>query len=114
MIGSAYIPRDERILIDLKPHAVSIVLRSLGSLTLVALAVVASIYAGQRLGWAHADWAMLAAISLAALRIAWEFAAWLGRRYAITDRRLIAIHGVFSRHAIDIPLESIRHVSLSR
>jgi dephospho-CoA kinase len=57
---------------------------------------------------------LIAAIACLGLRLAWMTAAWLSRRYTLTDRRLTVRAGVVRRVMAEVPLRNVQHVTMTR
>lgn len=106
-----YIPAGEPIIVSIKPGVLSIVVRPLPSLAVVGVLGLASHLIGSLVG--PPGWGLRgvqAAAALVALRILYEALVWGSRRYALTDKRVLGVRGVFQRHAAEIALERVQHV----
>jgi membrane protein YdbS with pleckstrin-like domain len=66
----------------------------------------------------YQQWIRIALVALALVAVlvyvVWPLLSWLASTYAVTDRRLITRHGVFTRTGHDIPLTRINDVSSER
>ena len=104
-------PTPETILVRVRPHA--------RRLTLPVLILFATATA---LGWFGGhfaeEWQNIGALALAAALVFFgtllPFIAWLGHRYTITSRRIIARRGLLVRHRQDVYLARVTDVRLRR
>ncbi|MDO9397477.1 MAG: PH domain-containing protein, partial [Herbiconiux sp.] len=104
-------PVPETILARTRPHA-----RRLTLPVLVLFATAAAYgYFGGRLPEEWQNWATLAAASaLTFFGVLLPFFAWLGHRYTVTTRRIIARTGILVRHRQDVYLARVSDVRLRR
>jgi dephospho-CoA kinase len=105
----------ETTLLVLRPHPGFIVLRPLGMLAgAVALAAIAvwlsQVFSAPTAGRA----AVVAGAAFIGLVFVWHAAVWRMHRYVLTTRRLIRTSGVLRRLTVEIPLERVQHIALSR
>jgi hypothetical protein len=105
----------EEILLVVKPSAWQVVLGSLPTLLLTALAA-AGVFAGPRLGLRVAEsvrsLVLLGCAALAALRLAAMSIRWVGRLYILTNRRVIRMGGAVSTCLADCPLSHISDIAV--
>jgi uncharacterized membrane protein YdbT with pleckstrin-like domain len=105
---------DEDLVLVLRPH----VKRLVGPVfVLLVVTPLASFLAGLIPDGSVQAW-LRGAVALAALLIVlrwtvWPFLVWWNTVYAVTSRRLVMRHGVFSRSGHDMPLIRLNDVSFS-
>ncbi|MFG0326117.1 MAG: dephospho-CoA kinase [Phycisphaerales bacterium JB037] len=102
-------------IIDIKPDPASIVVRSLSTLGLAAIVVVAVQVIGGR--WAIApydDYLTWLAVAVLLVRFGWEVLVYLSRRYTLSREAVTSATGVFTRHVNDIAVDRVQHVVLRR
>lgn len=101
----------EKIVLDLRPHWVALVVPAL--FTLLILAVVTAVYNLTESSWGEN------AIVIAGL-VAWlilgllPFLNWLFTSFVLTSDRLITRKGVVAKHSREIPLERINDVTFTQ
>ncbi|MCC6579937.1 MAG: PH domain-containing protein [Phycisphaeraceae bacterium] len=100
----------EIIVLMLKPSAWYILLRSLYSLSLIALLTFGFWYlAGYSfLNVSRRDIILLGSC-LAGARLFWQFLEWLSRVYVLTDQRVIRVKGVLQVQVFECALKQIQH-----
>lgn len=106
----------EQAILRIRPHAMFIILRSAGIITLV-IAVAAVMFWLTDLFRAPvgiAKGAAMAAAGILALLLIWNTLAWSMRSYSLTTRRLIRDAGVLRRSRLEIPLDRIQHIQMYR
>ncbi|MBL8763040.1 MAG: PH domain-containing protein [Phycisphaerae bacterium] len=112
---SDLVPSSETILLTLRPHPVSIVLRPLGLLLNLGLVAAISLWLDARgLLGGYGGRAAAAAAVCGGLTLGWHAVDWSCRLYVLTDRRVMRLAGVFRQVAYDAPLRSIQHVIVFR
>lgn len=98
----------ESVVISTRTHPKALLVPLFWLVVVLAVAVVATSYADNRVA-SIVVWVLaLAAIIWLVLR---PFVVWLTASYTITDRRLITRSGVFTRRGHDIPLSRISDVA---
>lgn len=105
----------ERIELSVRPAPVSIVLRAKWPLCICLLTAVAGVVVvvmdiAPRHGLAAVELSVLLALAILIV----EAIQRLATRYTLTDRRMVAEWGVFTRHASELGLSSIRHLAERR
>jgi hypothetical protein len=105
--------QDEIIVLLIRPSLWYVLLSSLGSLGLIALATFALAYMS-RLPWAGWNDVQVFALGagLAALRLGWQIMDWMSRVYVLTDRRIITRGGVLHVAVYQAPLRNIQHTAV--
>lgn len=101
----------EPVVFSCRPHPITILLRSLTSITLLlvyALLLIGPVRRNSGPDVAH--WLLWTAIIVTALRILIEIARWLARRYTITRSEVTATDGILRRWHAHLPLDRIQHV----
>lgn len=102
----------ERVLVDVRPHVGSVLLRALPLILAVLLVRVASTVLGQ-VGLVDVpmelDWVLMCVV---AARLVWEEVTRRCRRYILTDRRVVRRAGVLRRSEIELPLAKLQSVEL--
>ncbi len=106
---------DEIILLSIKPSVLYIALSSAGWLMAIAIVALLMAYAA-RLTWITVPWSDLQAglvgATGAVLRLGWQTLAWWNTAYILTDRRVLAVHGVVRRVVLQSPLRNIQHIAV--
>jgi uncharacterized membrane protein YdbT with pleckstrin-like domain len=110
MLPDQLLQPGEIIILLLKPSPWFIVLESLRTLTLVALAVAGALLLQQG-GYIYIGRSdiVLCGVFLAGVRLFWQFLEWLSRVYVLTDRRVIRVKGVLRVHVFEAALKQIQH-----
>lgn len=100
----------ETIILLLKPSPWFILLESAGMLVVLFLVMGGSLLAGRifPIFVAPRD-AVLIAVVLTTVRLAWQFLEWLSRVYVLTDMRMIRIKGVLRISVFETPLKNVQH-----
>ncbi|HEY8454059.1 MAG TPA: PH domain-containing protein [Actinopolymorphaceae bacterium] len=114
-ISTKLLGEDERLVMSMRTHWKIVLGPILLLLVAVAavVAVVAFVPATGYLQWVRIG--LIAVVVIGALVYAvWPVLTWLASTYAITDRRIITRHGVFTRTGRDIPLTRVNDVSSER
>lgn len=108
---------DEVIILLLRPSLWFVFLSSLGGLLFIALVTFALAYMAKfmhqlpGIGWSDAQ-AFALGLSLAALRLGWQFLEWMSRVYVLTDRRVVSRTGVLRVVVFQTQLKNIQHTSV--
>lgn len=114
------LPRDmladeEIILMWLKPSLWYIVLASLGSLIVIAFVTVLLAYLAALtlpiVSWTEQE-AFVFGIVIVVIRLGWQALDWWNQTYVLTDRRVIAVAGVFRRVCYQAPLGHLQHIAV--
>ncbi|MCG8509845.1 MAG: PH domain-containing protein [Rhodospirillales bacterium] len=113
MLPAELLHGDEVIILLLKPSPWFIVLEPLKTLAILALLTVAAVYGATMvdLGILPRNVA-LTGISIALLRVFWQFLEWLSRVYVLTDQRVIVVGGVLRVRVFQTLLQNIQHTDL--
>jgi uncharacterized membrane protein YdbT with pleckstrin-like domain len=82
-------------------------------LSLVFLIIAVATHAGEPLG-TLLQWAILILLFGGAAQIAWVFYRWYQDDYAVTNRRVLKVEGVFNKTAADSSLEKINDAILTQ
>lgn len=105
----------EAVILDLKPHPLYILIASGPHLLAVgALCAVLLWLTSKGLGLVPARALLSLALLLALARLLWQALDWAGRRYVLTDRRVVRDAGVIRRHHFEAALGAVQHVSVHR
>ena len=117
----------ERLILDCRPGAMSLLLRPAWSVVMIVIAAIACVWILDRLaGRAVGDptlvrstrtwssYVAMAAIALVAIRLVWVFVDWRFRRFMLTDARIMRAWGVFSRGQSELPLRNAQDVVIHR
>lgn len=126
--AGAIIPRDERVLLDVRPGVMSVPLAPFWSVVILIGAASAGAWGLERMADAigrgdrelaaqlRSLGAMLgvAGIGFVALRMLWQTIDWRCRRYIVTEKRVIRVFGVLRRFVADVPLRNVTHLTLHR
>lgn len=117
----------ERVILDSRPGAMSLVLRPAWSVAMIVVAAMVCVWILDRLAsravgdptlvrdtrtWS--SYVAMAALGLVALRLVWVFIDWRCRRFLLTDRRIMRAWGVFSRGQAELPLRNAQDVVIHR
>lgn len=106
---------EEIIIMWLKPSPLFILLASLGSLVLIAAITLGLAYVSAmslpKAAWSDRD-AFLFGATIAVVRLAWQALEWWNQTYVLTDRRIIAAHGILRRSYFHAPLAQIQHIAV--
>jgi len=105
----------ERVLLERRPDAADVPLSALG-FAVIAVVIAAGFWwlAGlPNLTIGRAGVLLVVAVVLGG-RLAWGEVQRRCRRFALTDRRVLARFGVFSRHLSVLPLHRVQHVIVAR
>lgn len=115
----SFVPAGERVRLSIKPSPLFVVLSPLrGLVATVGLSLGA--FALLRGGWLTSAWGLNPAIALwVGAGVAWlllmvALLDWLGRRYVLTEKRLLRVRGILSQHVADVPLDRVQSLELSR
>ncbi|MDX2017647.1 MAG: dephospho-CoA kinase [Planctomycetota bacterium] len=115
----SFVPAGERVRLSIKPSPLFIVLAPLRSLV-ATLGLSLGAFALLRSGWLTKSWGLDPALALwIGAGIAWllligSMLDWLGRRYVLTDRRVLRLRGILRQHVADVPLDRVQSLELSR
>jgi dephospho-CoA kinase len=115
----SFVPAGERVRLSIKPSPLFIVLAPMRSLV-ATLGLALGAFALLRGGWLTRAWGLDPSLALwIGAGIAWlllmiSLLDWLGRRYVLTDRRVLRLRGILRQHVADIPLERVQSLELSR
>jgi membrane protein YdbS with pleckstrin-like domain len=111
LVGTDVAQPPERILVRMRPHA-----RRLTLPVLVLFATCAALgYFGGQFPEQWQNWTALGVAAALVLFVTLlPFLAWLGHRYTITSRRIIARRGLLVRHRQDVYLARVTDVRLRR
>ncbi|MCB9840568.1 MAG: dephospho-CoA kinase [Phycisphaeraceae bacterium] len=105
----------ERVLLALRPHPVTILLRSWFAVAILILYLAVLAPMVRRASGATVSFSLLwAAILVAVVRVGVEVVRWYGRRYILTDRRVISNDGVFQRWRAEVPLARVQSIAQHR
>lgn len=117
----------ERVILECRPGAMSLVLRPAWSVAMIALATLVCVWildglAARALGdptlvrdtRAWSGYVAIVGLSLIAIRLVWVFMDWRSRRFTLTDRRIARAWGVFSRGRAELPLRNVQDVVMHR
>jgi uncharacterized membrane protein YdbT with pleckstrin-like domain len=98
---------DERIIVDLHPHYVTVLLPSVACFVSLSLFIYA-------LASDAPDVLTYGVQGLVVVSLAWALVRWVIRRtthFVISSDRVIYRHGVFTRGGVEIPLEKVNNVN---
>ena len=115
--GAALLPRrlllpDERVLLACKPSLWFVLLHR-PMLLLLSMAVwLVPVGVDPGLHGAFTGWLILAGVLLTLLRLSLNALDWLGRIYALTDRRVLRVRGLFHVRVFESPLQRIQNTNL--
>lgn len=110
-----YVPRDERILIVIRPSRLFVVLRPLGALLALAIVGIAGLWVSRRFGWvAWGRWIGAMALVSAMAILAWRSIDRLARVYVLTESRVLRVVGVLRQRVVDARVGAIQHVLVHR
>jgi membrane protein YdbS with pleckstrin-like domain len=103
----------EVIILLLRPSLWYVLLASLASLGIIALATFALAYVS-RMPWAGWNDVQVFALGagLVALRLGWQMMEWMSRVYVLTDRRVLTRGGVLRVAVFQAPLKNIQHTAV--
>lgn len=117
----------ERVIIDCRPGAMSLVLRPAWSIVMIGVATLVSAWildglttraiGDPKLVRDTRTWSgyvAIAGLALIALRLVWTLVDWRCRRFVLTDRRIARQWGVFARGRAELPLRSVQDVVMHR
>lgn len=106
---------EEIILMWLKPSLWYILLASVGSLLVIAFTTVLLAYLATLtlpfVSWTERE-AFAFGIFVAIIRLTWQALDWWNQTYVLTDRRVIAVAGVFRRVCYQAPLGHLQHIAV--
>lgn len=117
----------ERVILDCRPGAMSLVLRPAWSVVMIVVAAMVCVWILDRLAsrtvgdptlvrdtrtWS--SYVAMVALGLVAIRLVWVFIDWRCRRFMLTDRRIVRAWGVFSRAQTELPLRNVQDVVIHR
>lgn len=106
---------EEIILMWLKPSLWYILLASIGSLLVIAFLTVLLAYLATLtlplVAWTEREAFAFGAL-VAIVRLAWQALDWWNQIYVLTDRRVIAVNGVFRRVCYQAPLGHLQHIAV--
>lgn len=106
---------EEIIVMWLKPSPLYVLLASLGSLVLIAAITFGLAYVSAmtlpKAAWSDDD-AFLFGATIAVVRLGWQALEWWNQTYVLTDRRIIAAHGILRRSYFHAPLAQIQHIAV--
>lgn len=113
MLPPQLLQNDEAIVLLLKPSPWFVLLESLGTLAVLALALAASLTLInlQLIEGAQRDLVFATIGLVAVLKIFWQFLEWLSRIYVLTDRRMIRVKGVLRVQVFEATLRNIQHTT---
>ncbi len=82
----------------------------------VAIALLLAIFIGKvrRTGRDVLGWLTLALLVIGALNIVWVYLRWWAEDYAVTNRRILKVEGLFNKRAADSSLEKINDAILEQ
>jgi uncharacterized membrane protein YdbT with pleckstrin-like domain len=114
MAGMGYPKRllttGEEIVREFRPHWRMLFVPFGWTVLLVAAVILTWIFPPKDTAWF--DWGVTAIAGIAWLILGlYPFIAWWFTLYVLTNERLIARSGIFSRHGLEIPLEQINDLS---
>ncbi|MEZ6234862.1 MAG: dephospho-CoA kinase [Phycisphaerales bacterium] len=113
--SGAVLHEGERVMLALRPHPITILLRSWFAVAILILyAAVLAPMVRQASGATVSFSLLWAAILVAAIRVGVEVVRWYGRRYILTDRRVISNDGVFQRWRAEVPLARVQSIAQHR
>lgn len=117
----------ERVILDCRPGAMSLILRPAWSVVMIVVAAMVCVWILDRLASravgdptlvrdtrAWSSYVAMAALGLVAIRLVWVFIDWRCRRFMLTDRRIMRAWGVFSRGQTELPLRNVQDVVIHR
>lgn len=108
-------PDGETVILDLKPHPLYILIACGPHLLAVAAVCAVLLWiVSQGIALAPSRGILSVALMLALARLLWQALDWAGRRYVLTDRRVIRDAGVLRRFHFEAALGSIQHVNVQR
>jgi uncharacterized membrane protein YdbT with pleckstrin-like domain len=108
----------EHVLYRTRQHPIGRIVASRWGILMVGLAVVALlvIFIGNITGTARdlLGWVTIVLLVLGAANIAWVYLHWWAEDYAITNRRILKVEGLFNKRAADSGLEKINDAILEQ
>ena len=103
----------ERVELACKPSLWFIVLHRPALLALACAAWIVPLWVDPTFQAAFTALLVAVGVSLTLLRLVVGFLDWLGRIYAMTDRRVFRIRGILRVRVFEAPLHQIQHTGLS-
>jgi uncharacterized membrane protein YdbT with pleckstrin-like domain len=104
----------EKLILDLRPHWVALVIPVIGALLIVAGTVAALAYLPD--SWP--SWTRFVVVVAAVVLFVWfparEIVAWLTSHFVVTSDRLIQRAGWLAKRSMEIPLEKISDVRFNQ
>lgn len=113
MLPEQLLHEGEIIILLLKPSPWFILLECLPMLGWIGLFLTAGLVLASQ-GWyviGRTDM-VLAALTLAGLRLFWQFLEWLSRVYVLTDRRIVRVRGVVRVQVFECALSRVQHTQV--
>jgi uncharacterized membrane protein YdbT with pleckstrin-like domain len=108
----------EHVLYRTRQHPLARIVAARWGIVMVGAAVLALlvIFIGNPGGTARdlLGWVTLALLVLGGLNIAWVYLHWWAEDYAITNRRILKVEGLFNKRAADSSLEKINDAILEQ
>lgn len=99
---------DEELVLDLRPHWLTIAPQSLITLALLVLWIRASV--GDGWLWQSLSYVAAASVVVSSLWLLAALASWFTTNFAVTSERIVVRTGVFAKSGIEIPLGNINTV----
>lgn len=104
----------EKLILDLRPHWVALVIPVIGAVLIVGGMVAALVYLPD--SWP--TWTRLVIVAVAMVLFAWfparEMVAWATSHFVVTSDRLIQRAGWLAKRSMEIPLEKISDVRFNQ
>ncbi len=101
--------QDERIILDLRPHWISLLVPTLWALLIIAVTVVLSI-----LLVSFMPFVIGAGLLALLVFVVAKYWVWATTEFVLTSERVISRRGIFAKWAKDIPLNRINDVTFSQ
>lgn len=99
---------DEELVLDLRPHWLTIAPQSLITSALLVLWIRASV--GDGWLWQALGYVAAASVAVSTLWLLAALASWFTTNFAVTSERIVVRTGVFAKSGIEIPLGNINTV----
>ncbi len=108
-----HISRDEVLVFETRPNLVPFIIQPIiGLIVLVLLFFPFLILAGYYMDMACLLFAILFFVVIPVLQIFLSYMDWMGRRYALTSDKIMAVSGIISRHLYQCTYDKVQNITL--
>ncbi len=114
MTNSRYLASDERIVLQVRRHAIVILGPALAALAAVALATAIGFITSPRDGAAWVDTVVGILALVVAARFGWRLWQWWVDRIVVTDQRIFEVAGILTRKVASMPLTRVTDMTYRR